>query len=503
MSARELVLFDDQKEIIGNIRAEMRNHKSILLQSPTGSGKTALAAYMIMSALEKMDGNIIFIVPRKTLLEQTSKSLTAYGVKHSFIASGRMYHPFTRVHIGIMNTMVRRIQGDVESGHFQTTLPPAKLVFIDESHFGTDGLTQVINYYKSIGAWVIGMSATPWRMDGTGMGKWYGTMVRGKSIRWLMDNGRLCDYSLYRGVELADLSQIKTASNGDYRIDQLDDYMSGHKKIVGDCVSEYKTRMMGNVHAVRCVSIKHSNIVAEMFRNEGLNFVHVDGTTPQGERSRIFKALARREILGLTFCDLLTFGFDLSQATGGMDITMESGSDLRPTKSLSSWMQWNGRFFRMKEKPAVLLDHVGNFERFGLPCAERNWTLESVDKCDYRAKSDSEDETPLRTRQCNNPARIDCRCVHKWSSTCPQCGYVYPPPTSSLKIKNVDGKMVEVDKNAAPNPKEAARRQARMRQGRAQTLDELIQIGKEKGYANPTVWASKVLAGRMMKNGRN
>lgn len=458
-------LYKDQAEIIHSLRKSMTAFKAILLQSPTGSGKTAMAIWMISEAVKK-GKSVGFVVPRRELLKQTSQSFEQYGIHHSFIAAGKPFNPFASAYIGMVDTMARRIND----------LPKLDIVFIDETHFGQGSLDKVISHYKALGAWVIGLSATPWKASGQGLGCWYDDIVMGKSIRWLIDNERLSDYKFYASKNKPDLSSIKV-TGGDYAKGELASYMEEKRVIIGDCVNDYRNRAIGKLHVVRCASIKHSQITAQAFKDNSISAQHVDGTTPDDEMRRIIRAYARREITVLTFCDLLGFGFDLSQASG-MDVCIESGSDLKPSKSLAGQMQFWGRMLRYKPYPAIIIDHASNYEEHGFPCSDRDWTL----KDRKQGKRESNDGEHVPVKQCDS-----CFFVHPPAPKCPECGYEYP--IQSRDIEQVDGKLEEIDPRAAVIER-------KKEQGQAQTLGELIALGKRRGYQNPYAWASKVLNAR-------
>lgn len=461
-----ITLFPDQQEIVDAVRREMRTSRATLLQSPTGSGKTAMATYMIQSARNK-DRRIIFTVPRKDLAEQTSDTFAAHGIEHGYIAAGKPYNPFARVYVGMVDTMARRV----------SALPSADLLICDETHYGAGSLDSVIKHYKGAGTWILGLSATPWKLSGQGLGCWYDSMVEGKSIEWLITNKRLSDYRYFYGRTKPDLSSIGVTA-GDYAKGQLADFMEHQGVIIGDCVNDYRNRAMGRLHIVRCASIKHSQMTAESFRNAGIPAQHVDGDTPMDERKRIFIAFARRELWVLTFCDLLNFGFDLSQASG-MNVCIESCSDLRPSKSLAGQMQFWGRALRFKNYPAIMMDHVNNHIEHGLPCSDREWSLE-----DRTQDKKSTDRAPP-TRQCDM-----CFFVHSPAPVCPDCGHVYE--IKSREIDEVEGELLEANK-------EAMRVIAERDTTQIYSLEELIQVGKARGYKKPAFWASKVLAGNINK----
>ena len=378
-------LYDDQKECLSRLRQAMTRKKSVLFQACTGFGKTAVSTYMMAQAASK-GKRCIFTVPRRELLKQTSNTLDSYGINHSYIAGDLSHNPYAKTYIGMVDTMARR----VERG-----LPDADMIIVDETHYGAGSLDAVIKYYKQRGAWVIGLSATPWKLSGKGLGCWYDDMVCGPSLSWLIDNKRLSGYRYFAGRTKPDLSKVKL-SGGDYAKGSLPIIWSIKALLLGIASISTEKLAIGRLHVVRCASIKHSQMVCAQFNASGIPAAHVDGTTPDDEMRRIIQAYARRELLVLTFCDLFTFGFDLSQASG-MDVCIESCSDLRPSKSLAAQMQYWGRALRKKPHPAIILDHVNNYLDHGRPKDERVWTLEDRNQ----GKKGHKEPTPP-TRQCDN-----------------------------------------------------------------------------------------------------
>lgn len=463
-------LFDDQIDVINDARAEFKRSKSVLLNSPTGSGKTEMAAYMIHAARQK-NKRVIFTIPRKDLLEQTSLKFDSQNMTHSYIASGKPYNPHAGLYCGMVDTMARRLD----------KLPNADLLVVDETHFGSNALGSIINHYKERGAYILGLSGTPWKMSGQGLGCWYDSMVQGRTIKWLIENKRLSSYRYFRGKVIADASNVPK-SGGNFQPKALGEFMESQRAVVGDCVNDYKMRCMGNIHIVRCASIKASQQTAQAFRDAGIPAMHVDGDTTTDERRRIFRAYALREIFVVCFVNLLEFGFDLEMASGGIKVTIESGSDLKPSESLSGQMQFWGRMLRYKLSPAIFCDNVNNYIRHQFPCTERDWTLE-----DRERKVASESERAQSVKQCPN-----CFYCEPPTTICYNCGHVYE--IKSREIETVAGELEEMDI-------EAARIEERKKQGKARTLPELIKLGYERGYkpGKCEAWARMVYKSRGKK----
>jgi superfamily II DNA or RNA helicase len=460
-------LFPDQLELIDKTRDAMRRNKSVLMQASTGSGKTIMGSYMINSAVAK-GSRCIFLVPRRELMRQTAKTMDKYGIAHGFIAAGYRENPFAKVHIATNGTLSRRLD----------MVKAPDLLFVDECHFGGDEINRIIAWAKAARSWIIGLSATPLKTNGKPMGDWFDEMVMGPSIGWLIQNKRLSDYELYQ-PNIPDLSGIKS-SNGDYNKSQLSEYMEQDKVLIGSAVKHYKELAMGKLNIGFCTSIKHAEITAQTFRDAGIPAAHVSGNMDDAEIARRIKAFARREILTLTNCDLMTFGFDLS-AAADMDVTIESMSDLRPTKSLPLQLQKWGRVLRYKDHPAIMLDHAGNSkpDQHGLPDSDRAWALEGKE-----SKKGGEKAEP--TRQCP-----ECYFVARPSPICPHCGFVHP--IASRVLDEVEGELIKAERDQQ-------QKQTRMEQGRAKTMAELIVQGKARGMKNPHAWAAHVFNARMAKN---
>lgn len=467
-------LYPHQKALNDEGRAKIRQGcKSILFVSPTGSGKTYCISDFAFNAHNK--GNVMFItVPRRQLLAQMADTLHKFKIPFSYIAAGKPYNPYVKIYLCSKQTLVNRLD----------SVPVPKVLACDEAHFGSNTLDKIINHCKEKGAIVIGYSASPTRTDGKGLGKWYDDMCLAPDISWLIDNGYLSSYRLFAPYT-PDLSGIKTTA-GDYNKGQLAEFMERERVLIGNAVNHYRKHAMGRLNLVFCTSIKHSKITAQSFCDAGIPAAHVDGEMSDSAIYQILRDFAARKILVLTSCDLLTFGFDLA-ISSKTDVTVECMSDLAPTQSEAKQLQKWGRVLRKKDYPAIILDHAGNITRHGLPCDQREWTLE--DKPKKKQSSSSQSGPPVK--QCvTDSYGPGCFFVYSYGNTCPECGK--PREVKQKEIDEVDGELEELDRKVA-------QKSARIEQGQARTLDDLIALGKARNYRNPAAWASKVIAGRMMK----
>lgn len=445
-------LWPHQIELINRVRSEMRVHKHVLMQSCTGSGKSIMAAAMILKSQQRSRRSH-FIVPRRELIRQMSKNFNDFNIPHSFIAEGYSMNPHALTHIGSLSSMKKRID----------KVPVPDVAFIDETHYGGATFDWLYNYYSERGCWVIGLSATP------KPGKYYDAMVCGHSIRWHIENGFLSKYRLF-AANFPDLSNIKV-NYGEYMQKQLSDEMFKNDVIIGDAVLHYRSHAMGKLNLVFATDRRHNEKIFQRFQDAGIPSAILDSETSEKERVKIIQAYARREILNLCTVDICTFGFDLS-ANAGMDVTVESMSDLDPTMSLRKQLQKWGRVLRKKDYPALIFDHVGNsmkspfLAKHGLPDWDREWDLREQDK-------------RMRVSSVRAQAVRVCEfCFFAFDPNegcCPGCGKM---PTENIRnLKEKQGELQEVDSAAI---KEQLSKNIQIR--RARTLDDLFAILNQHGY---------------------
>lgn len=466
-------LLPDQIALIQQAKDKVRaGCKSLLIQGATGSGKTVIAAEIISGAYRK-EKICFFIVPRRDLLRQTSNTLREFGIYHSFIAAGMRCDTNAKIFVCSVQTLKNRM----------AILPD--IAIIDETHYGGAGLDKIISRYKAAGVVILGLSATPWKLSGKGLGCWYSDMVCGPSIRWLIDNKRLSDYRLF-SPDVPDLSGIRVVA-GEYNNKQLSEKMESDRVLIGNSVKHYKEKASGLLGLTFGVSIKHSQILAEAYRDAGVPAMHMDGDTPDEERSKIIKAYAKRELKQLVNCDLLGMGFDLSSASG-MSVTIESLTDCQPSMSLARQMQKNGRALRYKPNPALIFDHAGNVGRrlpsgefetkHGFPCSERDWTLEDREKNVRDGK-----EKTIAVRQClPDGDRPGCNFCHPPAPVCPNCGVPYT--VQSRDIKEVEGELAEIEIHKQKMDEKKARA---YQEWQCETLSDWLKLANERGHK--TAWA--------------
>jgi superfamily II DNA or RNA helicase len=228
-----------------------------------------------------------------------------------------------------------------------------------------------------------------------------------------------------------------------------------------------------------CVNVEHSKHTAAAFNHAGIPAVHVDASTTEAELKDACEGLADRRYLVLCNCELVIEGFDLS-AQVGRDVTLECCILLRPTMSLARYLQMVFRALRRKPNPAIILDHAGCMMRHGLPCEQREWSLEGRTASNRKAKDEEPDVNIQQCQKCYGVFRPP-------ADNCPHCGA--PVERKERSLNEVEGELSEVDM-------EAFRKSQKMQQGRAQSLKDLVAIGVQRGMKKPAEWACIVYASR-------
>lgn len=458
-------LYAHQIDMVNRCRATGK--RSVLLQAPTGVGKSIIASHIIQSALSK-GTRTIFTVPRLELIDQMGKNYRDFGIEYSVIASREKYFPQIKNTIASVNSLASRI-GKIE---------PPQLLIVDETHYGAEALDKIIKWGRANNAFILGLSATPWKANGKGLKCWYDTMVRGPSVKWLIDNNFLSQYRAFAPDNI-DMTGVRVTA-GDYNKQDLSGRMESDRKLVGSVVDHYIKYAMGMRGITFTVSRAHSAIVCEAYRASGVPAATIDGETPKDERRRLAVALARGEIFQLVNAELLTFGYDLA-AAANMPVTIQCMSDLQPTLSIAKQKQKDGRFMRYEgpdAKPHIKFDHANNIKEHGFPDDETEWTLEDEER---RGKSKGEKEKVIPYKICS-----ECHFAHKPSPHCPECGFVYP--IEARTIDEVDGDLVEIERDEA-------KRKSRMEVGREKTFEGLVAIAKERGYKMGWVYKQCAIKG--------
>lgn len=445
-----------QNEIIGTARKLMSSgKKSLLIQSPTGSGKTLLTAYMLKSAASKGICSW-FINHRRELIKQSSKTFSDVGVTHGIIAVGFAPEHQRMTQIASIQTLARR---------YKNYRAPGLIVWDECHHVAAKGWSAIHDAFPN--AFHIGLTATPERLDGNGLRKWFEEIIKGPSVTWLIENGFLAPYKLFapRGISV---SGIKSRM-GDFAKDQLNK-VADKPTITGDAIKHYQKHASGKRAVVFCVSIEHSKHVSDQFNAAGIKSEHVDGETDTEVRDSAIKRFESGETKVLCNVELFGEGFDLP--------ALECAILLRPTQSLGMYLQQVGRALRPHpdKQVAIILDHAGNCERHGLPDEEREWSLDGREG--RGSKSDGGKSVKICPR---------CFAAQNFAKNCVYCGFEFE--SKSRKIQHAEGDLQEIDLDAM-------RRIRNQQQAKCSRFEDLVELGRKRGYKRPHLWAIHILRAR-------
>ena len=442
-----------QTQLITDIRLQYQlGHKRVLAVLPTGGGKTVAFTHIAQQAARK--GNrVCILVHRQELLDQASRAMP---MPHGCIRAGKAMDLSHAVQIASVQTLCRRLH----------LIPPDffQLLVVDEAHHTNAGTwRKVIEHFQQ--AHLLGVTATPCRTDGRGLGEWYQAMVQGPSAQWLTDNGYLAQARVLAppGFDAAGLRK----KMGDYDTKEAEQRVG---TIMGDIVGHYRKHLDGQTAIAFCCSVAHAEAVAGLFISHGIAAASIDGTMSSEQRSDLLQALGTGRLKVLTSCALIGEGVDVP-SVGGCIL-------LRPTQSEALHLQMIGRCLRPSgNKVAVVLDHVGNTLRLGHHLEERDWTLDGLKKRD-RDQAPSVKVCPVCYS--TSPSAVQ---------VCRDCGHVFASQ-ETRELKQVDGELQEVKTTA---------REKRREQGSAQSLQELIQLGQSRGYKNAVAWAKHVMYARSLR----
>lgn len=352
-----IVLRDYQEDGVEEIRASFRHFDRVCYVLPTGGGKTITFSFVVQNAVAK-GKRVVIIAHRREIICQISKALTDIEVEHGIVAPGfRMTQSL--VQVGMVQTLVRRLGA----------VPTPDLLVIDECHHAPAG-----SWLKIMDAWkgckVLGVTATPIRLDKQGLSVAFDDMVVGPSMRNLIECGALAPYLYFAPPNDVDLSNLSTVA-GDWEGEELDEAVM-HSRALGDAVDHYRKYLNGRPALAFCASVAGAEGIAAYFTQAGIPALAVDGAMSTPERARRLKMLEDGELKIITSCMIISEGFDVPAVAGAIL--------LRPTMSLSLFLQQIGRSLRPKPGGgcAIILDHVGNVNRHGMPDMERIWTLDGV-----------------------------------------------------------------------------------------------------------------------------
>lgn len=377
-----------QQELIDRIRQSLASgHHHIIVQSPPRTGKTVVMAEIARRATDR--GNAVcFIIHRREVLEQAKATFQEQGVDPDLLEAG-MVQSLTR--------------------HIDQIYPP-EVILIDEAHHAlAKSYTRILEAFPQ--AYVLLFTATPVRTGRNQLDQIADDIIVGKSIKELTGQGFLAPFKYYAAKEKdVDDKKLRRSSTGDYVTASIEEAVS--HKIYSHTVDEYLDKAGGKQAVVYTYSVDAANHLADEFNARGITAEAIDATTPDQVRDTAVRKFRDQQLKVLVNVNLFTEGIDLPN----VDCVIM----VRPTMSLALYMQFSMRCLNPRPgKTAVIIDQVGNWERFGLPNTDRAWKALAKSKA---SPAKSLKRGGVQVIQCP-----DCFGVVEKSEVedniCPLCGY--------------------------------------------------------------------------------
>ena len=344
------MLRDYQIDICSRVSEAFEHHRSVMVQMPTGTGKTVVLAELVKRLKMKDEGvRILIVAHRRELIEQIKATIK------------RMKMDSRNITVESIQTISRRIDA-------LEFIP--SLVVIDEAHHA------LAKTYKMMwDAWpdarFLGLTATPCRLNGKGFTDLFDILVQSWDIptfikaKWLSTYDFVSIKADSRTQQLIS-SLKKRGADGDYQVKEMDAVLNKRPSIerLYNCVMEFARNRKGFVYAI---NIDHARSIAEYYQEQGVNAVAIDSHTPVKERERIISSFRSGGLQVLVNVDIFSEGFDCPD--------VEFIQLARPTLSLAKYLQMVGRGLRPSKgkKNCMIIDNVGLYRVFGLPSQIWDW----------------------------------------------------------------------------------------------------------------------------------
>ena len=440
------MLRDYQQDLYDKTAKALRGgYRRILVVAPCGAGKS----YIFAELIKRTRGEALILTHRQELKAQHEKLLKKLAV--------------TNARVAMILTEANRL------GEYPT---PA-LIVTDEAHLSrSNSWMKVIEYYDTF---TVGFTATPVRLDGKPLGDIFDTLNETVDVKWLIENKRLAPYEYYAPT-LVDTSGLRTVA-GDYVVSDLERLMN-ERTIYGDVIDSYTRFAPGERSICYCVSVEHARATAEAFNSAGISAEFLSSGTPAKRRLEIMEGFRDGRFRVLCNVGIISEGVSIDEVSCCLL--------LRPTESVALGIQQMMRCMRyLPGKTAKIIDCVGNYTRVGLPDEDREWSLEKP----VRKRGLTDKNGNFYIRCCP-----ECYMTFATAPKCPFCGTEYPLHPREIRAKQE----IELQRISAEEAERVAeaKKAARVEQGRANTFEELVRLGKQRGYKNPAFWAAQIMRGR-------
>ena len=452
-------LRDYQFQAVDELRDAVNRHHSAVYVLPTGAGKTIVAGEIARLAAAKQTQTVL-LVHRRELVRQAVDTLAEAcpGLTVGVEAAGWPSIPWAILQVGMVQSISRR----------QFSIHPG-IVMVDEAHHA-----RASTWEKVLQRWpnakLIGLTATPERLDGKGLDEFFNVMISGPTIPELVDMDFLAPTRTLTLPIALKLAGVRKTKHGEYRQSDLAERVTG--AVVAKAADAYLRYAKGRKAIFFGIHIDHSKQVCAALRARGVRAEHVDGTDTMGRRDRVMLEFKSGDVDVVGNCDLISEGYDAPACEAVL-----LGA---PTNSVTRYLQQAGRPMRyLPGKTALALDLAGISHDLGLPDDVREWSLESGE-LDKRGKANGVE----RPKVC-----VKCRTAYR-TRQCPMCGYQAP----AAGVAEVE---TELEEAMGRQPKGRRGRKASYWQGlatarkAADPRSVLERMARELGYKEG--WVGHVL----------
>ena len=471
-----IVLRPRQEKAIADLRRSFQTkHRAPILLAPTAFGKTATSTVMIQTSIQK-GLRVWFMAHLKEILDSTARALTNSGIRYGYIWAGHLADRRQQVQVVSVQSAARRLD----------RLEKPDLIIVDEAHLAVAKTYQDVfewakagpQFYEPGGCLLLHLTATPKRLDGRGMGEVADDIVYTCSTQEMIDEG-LAPPVRYLTPDTPDMSDAHHRG-GDFAVADVAAVMD-KPAIVGSALDLYMQKGRGRPGLGFCANIASARNYAERFAAAGLRTMAISGDDLDTDRDMALKGIQSGALDVVFNCKLWVAGVDAPVISYIMD--------LAPTESLTRYLQGLGRGLRNApgKRDLIYADHAGNFKRHGNPLAPREWTLDAS----HGAKQGGI-KSEVGMKQCP-------KCLANVAATARFCPIGHEFEVKTREVEEREGELKEIE--LAEQARQAAV-EKRREQGRAQTREELIAIGRARGMKRPELWTEHILRARHAKQQR-
>ena len=424
---KKIKLFDYQEDMKSRIEKALGLHRSVMVQMPTGTGKTILLASVVESFLrEHSNCNVWIVAHRRELVSQIKDTLNKFLLNFIFsnhpvppskegststpspssseggdVTALRCSEPLRSkvggaskpspdcLSAGASNVPVKAMSIQWLAKHYDEIKEKPGLIVIDEAHHAL-AKTYKVMWERFPNAKFLGLTATPCRLNGKGFTDLFDVLVQAWGIPEFICKGRLATYDFVSiksdGVTQCLIDSLqKRGADGDYQNKEMDMLLNKKPSIerLYQSFEEYGKNRKGIVYAI---NISHAQKIMELYQEHGIKVVAIDSKTPALERQADIEAFRNGDIQVLVNVDIFSEGFDCPD--------VEFVQLARPTLSLAKYLQMVGRGLRVAKgkKNCVIIDNVGLYRVFGLPSQVWNWKATFEGNLKYGRKKETPKE---------------------------------------------------------------------------------------------------------------